>query len=653
MNRMKRVMIKKFFDFMSANIVAVVYGVLSISLELVSLVFFDCCSYVIHPLYPLLLWFSIVFTLIWLKSKRLKAIYSFFFLFVQCFLILGFNYLFLSNGTVFEKSMLQQRNDAYATIEQLYLSPGLLILCAGTSILYFTFLIFYIRKCRNTGHLTINYNKRNRRVMLVLNMLLVISLFLDPISDDLSRSASDYEALLYKSENSYQKLGITSNFVYEMLHGDRTNLVDLFDVNHLASAIYAKRADTSKHNGISRGNNLIMILAESFEWYPLQRYPRELTARIYPNLSRLMEEGVICDNFYSREKTDTAEALTLVGSNPTGKYVHNDFAENAYPYSLPNLFRQEAALEGQNEVIIRSYHQNTGSFYNRSVIHKSLGFQELVDVNAMKEYGVVNTWDSDERERTLDSLTMEAMKDEMFPVDQRFFTYWITFSSHGFYNKRENLSGYYDSFDQLSVFPQGDKYTNYLRTYAAAVADLDKAVGIMFEDLEKKGLLDTTTIVMVADHNTYYNGLSNYAKGIDTRFNPELYRVPMMIYDRKLAAALELSGDRKEISKFTTTSDVVPTICDLLGIPAWDNLYLGSTIFNRDKESIIYSRAYNIFINDKVIGYSLNDLRYKAPGASKETIADFELRALAHLNKLAITDKIFYSDYFKNHKYMP
>lgn len=650
---MNKLLFNRITGFFSANIIVLIYGIISILIELLSLIFFDCSPYINQPGFSILFWIAICLFLSILKRKKLKAIYSFFFLIMQCILILGSNFLFLSNGTAFEKSMLQQRNDAYATIEQFYITPGLVILCSSVLLSYFVFLFIYLRKCSKNKDLIIEYQMKYRMIAGLANILLIILIIYMPIAANSSKKSIDYETLLYKSSNCYQKMGITGNFVFEMLRRNAYT-VDVSTIGNMDASIYSNRCDTSMYNGVSSGNNLVMILAESFEWYPLLTYEPELTEAIYPNLSKLMKESVKCDNFYSREKTDTAEALMLVGSNPTGKYLHNDFEENAYPYSLPNLFRQQAITEGDEDVVIRSFHQNDGTFYNRLTAHKSLGFSELIDISTMEEYGLINTWKMKERERNLDSKTMETMKNEMFPSDQRFFTFWITFSMHGFYNKRDNLSEYYDIFDKHEAFPEGDKYQNYLRTYAAAVADLDKAIGIMFDDLDEKGLLDTTTIVMISDHNTYYNGLSNYAKDIDTHFDPALYRVPMIIYDKKLTAAMDnASGEGKVISKFTTTADVIPTIFDLFQIPAWNSLYYGSTIFNNDKESIIYSRAYNIFLNKEYMGYSLNDLRYEAPESTEETRADFETRALVHLSKLAITDKVFYSNYFSDHSYKP
>lgn len=637
---------------LSDNLIVIIYGITSISIELLSLIFFDCLPYVMHPAYPALIWLTIILMLISFRRKRTKAVYSFFFLTVQCIIILASNYLFLSNGTVFERSMLKQRNDAYATIEQFYLTPGLQFLCMASIVCYLVFLAVYLRSCNKNKSFMIGYKKSYSAAAVLISIGLMAVLKAIPVLDNDSKTAGDYTAILYESGNSYQELGIAGNFIYEILRGDG-NRVDLSDIDSLSDSIYANRCDTSVYHGVSSGNNLVMILAESFEWYPLKIYSPKQTASIYPNLSKLMEESVLCNNFYSREKTDTAESLMIIGSNPIGKYTHNDFANNAYPYSLPNLFRQQAVSEGEEEVAIGSFHQNNGSFYNRSTAHKSFGFEELADINAMKKFGVANTWNTVKGERTLDSITMNAMKEEMFPADHRFFTFWITFSTHGFYHKRDNLEEYYEKFDKLGVFPSGSKYQNYLRTYAAAVADLDKAIGIMLEDLKRKGLLEKTTIAVIADHNTYYNRLSNYVKNIDTQFNPELYRVPMMIYDRKLTAARKANGEGNTITKFTTTSDVVPSLLDLLGIPAWDNLYLGSTIFNSGRESIIYSRAYNIFINNKYMGYSLKNLKYEAPDTTRGAKADFEANALTHLKKLDIINKIFYSNYFSKYTYKP
>jgi phosphoglycerol transferase MdoB-like AlkP superfamily enzyme len=111
--------------------------------------------------------------------------------------------------------------------------------------------------------------------------------------------------------------------------------------------------------------------------------------------------------------------------------------------------------------------------------------------------------------------------------------------------------------------PKKDEEATFLLNYMVTAKELDDAIGVLRADLEKKGLTDKTVIVLFGDHNAYYNQLSNYVKGIedydtvDKNFT-ELYRVPLMIYDSSLG--------HQEIDKFTCTSDMVPTLLDLLGI---------------------------------------------------------------------------------------
>lgn len=642
--------LKKLLSFAKRNLIPIVYVFAALLWETLSLVFFDCAPFIKKPFFPLLLLAVCVSLICLLHSKRLRAVLSSFFLLVQIGIVLACNYLFLSNGTIFEWSMFNMRNDAYATMEHIIISHGLIVLGVLMWLAYVTFLIVHVIRCKRAG--TLQATNASRKPLLICLALLLPVILLYRPKNHTGNSADQYEAMLYDANNNYQELGITANLAYEVIHRAGGVAVDTEHLDGLDEKIYEERLETSRYHGVSEGNNLIMVLVESFEWYPLTIYDEELTKQIYPNLTKLVSESVTCDNFYAREKTDTSEALMLLGSNPSGKYLHYDFAENTYPYSLPSLFRQQAQTLGWDSVRIRSYHHNTGTFYNRKQLHQSLGFEFLTDINDMAAYGVKNTWNTEQKERNLDSDAMACMKDEMFPTDSPFFTFWITFSSHGFYDERTNFREYYEKFDSLGVFPEGDTYESYLRTYAAAIADLDKAVGIMMNDLEQKELLEDTTILLISDHNTYYSSLSNYVKDIDTRYNSELYRVPCIIYDQKLTKAMDEAGESRSITKFTTTADVIPTVLDLLGIPGWKNLYYGSTVFG-NRESVIFSRAYNLLLTDKFMGYSLSDIKYRAEGTTDEDFQDFERRAILHVERMRLLDQIFYSDYFSTHEYQP
>jgi len=649
--------IKKFFKF---NMLVFIYSICAILMELISICFTDCKPYLTKPVYPLVLFSLILLILFLFKSVKTKVTICSILLFAQVVLNVGLVYLYDSNGTYFEWAMINQRNDAFGTIEDLSLRWSLLTILMTIFVIYLIGSILTIKFFykKDTKHKTYKLTK-----IIISSLLAICSIFivLNPTISAIQSSKQSYvDRFLYSDATSkYQQLGISSNAIYETINGTIVDNLVKHDNKGIEKFIYEDEnalLATSPYFGISKDNNLIYILVESFEWYVfLENCTPEQSQILYPNLNKFFSDSIYADNFYAREKTDTSEMLALLGSNPTGKYTNYDFPNNSFDWSLPNLFKEHVKNNGKDLVQIKSFHQNNGDFYNRNTLHENLGFEQLIDIEEMKEFGLVDTWkgNREKGQRTLDSETMLKMKDEMFPdtdSTNQYMTFWLTFSMHGHYKDRKILKPYYDKLDSVGAYPEGKGTKgDYLRTYAATVMDFDKALGIMMEKLEQNGDLENTTIVMFADHNTYYNNLSYYAKDIDERYNSELYRVPFMIYDQKLKTQYELNEGTNKISKFTTTSDMLPTILDIFGINGYKNLYYGTSMFVKNVESVIFSRAYGIFVTDKLICFGANDLLYKSSDFTKDDYESFLSRAETLLTKQEYLDKIYYNDYFKNH----
>lgn len=674
--------------FLKDNTYVWIWIVFATLIELLSITFTDCKPYLSSPIYALILLLLCTLVLFIIPNRIAKLVIIFMLAIGQIIICVGFVYLYESNGTFFDYSMINMRDDAFGTIEDWSFNWTHLSICIILCAILLGVMIaleIYFRKKHSS--------KFKAKKSFFISLSIVITLILIcftvvPIYDGIIKGQNSYQNMLFNQKSSkYQTKGITANAIYEVISGNFANKVhydDLTPVNYALSNenenLYLK---TTEFNGISENNNLIMIMVESFDWYPLTLYyDAETINEIYPNLTKFMGESIVLNNYHTREKTDTSENNALLGSNPTGKYVNYDFCDNEYPYSLVNMFKNK-----YTDTVANAFHQNRGKVYNRKTLFKQYGFDYFYDIDDMKAYGVVNTYDEDastKGERTKDSEAMLHMVETMFPTDQQFLTYWLTFSMHGYYVERENLGnfiytdqhdieyagGYYGYFDNMGVFPKSDiTKANYLRTYAAALKDFDVAVGIMMNYLEEKNLLDNTTIFMYSDHNTYYNNLAKYGKGIDDTYNSELYRIPAMIYDKKLYNAYKTSAgedamqivygtDQNDnykcltVSKFTNNIDFIPTIFDMFNIKGYNDLYPGSSIFIEDVESIIYSRAYGIFVTDKLVCYSANKLLYTVDGFTKQDKQNFILRAEEHLRIKEITDLVFYSNYFATHQYI-
>lgn len=676
-------------QFLKDNIVVWIWAVLAIFIELFSICFANCTPFLTNPLYAILLLTFFALVMIIIKNPIAKAVVAGVLLVGQIAMCIGFIYMYESNGTFFDFSMINMRNDARAIVEDLSFNTLQFSVLVAIAVLFIAFIVTYLIY-RYKNHITsMASSKRFNIISTVATCLILVALIASPIYDGYVSSRQSYVNVLYNQNYSrYQRVGITANAISEVLGGTLAQRVNLSDIDEIDTYLYGKEDEdesdyylkTSDFNGISKDNNVVMLMVESFDWYPLTWYNYDTISTIYPNITRVFKQSLVFNNFYSREKTDTSENNSLVGSNPTAKYINYDFPTNKYPYALPNMFKS-----ANPEATVNAFHNNNGSFYNRFENFESYGFDKFYPIEEMEKYGVVNTLGSDDwdkGERTKDSEAMKYMVDKICPTDKQFFSYFLTFVMHGYYEERVGFGnfvyeddngiqyegGYYGYFDTLGVFPKTNvKQDNYLRTYAASLLDFDRALGILFDYLQVNNLLDTTTVLVYGDHNTYYHNLSYWAKKLSTPYESELFRIPCMIYDTKLYQAYTskygvdykdyiLGNDKNENGKclvqdkFTTAIDLIPTILDLFGIKGWDKLYLGNSAFTED-ESIIYSRAYGIFVTDKLVCYSVNNLLYTCEGFTDEDKQDFIKRAEKHLKKQEYIDKIFYSDYFKNHQY--
>lgn len=664
---------QKVIKFLQDNTIVFVWLGCAIFMELVAQPFADASLHIVKFWMPMLLLGIIVSFLFAMKPMLGKRIAIIILLVTQIVIITIASFLYISNGSAFQKEMLSQRNDAFGTMEEFGGSIWLLLICLTVLAGFITYNIIDVKRKRKVKYKT-STHKWTIIVSSICAVVFTASFMVSPIASAAwERKQTDYYYMLtYRTGDGNQMYGSTTNILSELVSSAGAN-VNLKNLDGLNDFLYDELLTTSAdYNGISSDNNLIMILAESLDTHILEEqysgYTVAQTAQLFPNLTYLMKNGLYANNFYNKEKTDTAEILSLLGHYPTKKNVHYDFWDNEFPASLPNLFRNNAeALTGSNDdVVVNSFHQNRGSFYNRTRTHENMGFDNFYDVEYMKNLGVVDTWGKygivTKGERTLDSQTVDKCRDLMFPQGKTFFTHWISFAMHGYYKDRNNLARHYQNLDDLEMFPRGNKNENNLRTYAAATLDFDEALGIMLDELRTrddtrpgysgKKLIENTTIVIYSDHNTYYNNLTAYAKGLSNKNDVENFRIPFIIYDEELTAEYKNNNSGSNIiSKFTTHSDIVPTILDLFGIPAWKNLYFGNSVFS-DEESIVYSRVYGMFFNDKLLFYNMNNLLYTSNDFSREQhFTPFIEKAKNHLDKLYWIDKIYHGNLFAKEQY--
>lgn len=589
-----------------------------------------------------------------------KSRYAFFMCLILINFILDFVFIVIfdsTGGTIFEFAMFSLRRDAMIIIEFIPMSFTFIFVSCLIIALYGTLGFMFTKRVPKP-----NVSTSAKITTAALGTIVILGNAMLSFFGNFRYDSNDLSYKLHQLETgTYSNKGIIGNMFNELVRGLWFSDIDIGDTEELHDFIYMHTTEPTSHTGRADGYNVVTILCESFEWftflYDADKFPngfarhangdnrspeeiKEVLKQLYPNFYRVYESKstIVLNNAHSLEKTDISENKSILGNYPlVYQYINYGYPENSLPYSLPNVLNTLYGVESN------SFHNGDRTFYNRNIHHvNALGFNSYTageDIYPKNENG------GGLGERRLDSVMFDKCKEKMFPTDHRFNTFVTTITQHGQYAERENLKGYYAKMDKYGILPydEDDEDANALRYYCAAGMDTDKAIGIMLDYLDETGLADKTLITIFGDHNAYYQGVSNYAKNIYFTSHPdytELYRVPVMIKvgTRDLGNPI--------INKFTCTCDIYPTILDLLGVTVFSNLTYGVSAFSED-ESVLYSRAYDKFLTDKIYFNSLSSITYKASGVNDEYLENIEHKATVLLDKISHVNRIFAANYFK------
>lgn len=464
-----------------------------------------------------------------------------------------------------------------------------------------------------------------------------------------------YDTLEIKRE-ALKKFGSFGFYFKDLQNSLAVNKVNPNDIEKLKNYLSAgnNKSVNSRFNGISSGNNVIIIMCESLEWYAMSR---ELT----PNLYKLVSKNIYNDKFYSNNKTNVSEGLGFLGSYPKMAAFSKDYegleSNNAAftaPFSLPNILKPSYTS--------KFFHNFDGGFYGRSLTHKNVfGFDGFIDLyemtnetrfgkNALKYGNGFGDWASDFE-------MFKACANEIAPDDgSKFFSFITTVAMHGPYDRNLRLQSYVNKISSLGFndkLPGIDKNIDLLKfsdtqkerliNYTAAAMDLDEAVGVLMDRLNNTGLIDNTTVILYSDHWAYYQELNYLVKNISDKelYNPELYRIPFIIVDKKLQKAINTNSQSYNINSYMSAHDIMPTVLDLLGYTFNNKIYLGKSVFLENPPYSCFISHQSGYFNDKLFTYNGSEFLYEDKTVTKKEKEDFSNYLVDFVNKQNYMDLIY------------
>lgn len=438
--------------------------------------------------------------------------------------------------------------------------------------------------------LNIKENKKYLYSYIILIPLSFLSyrLYINSTKDNKDISLYD---LYYNTNNiplSIQKMGVLSSTgldiyrnifgfedkVIEVNYEEENNDEDLFvyEKNNLDLDLSSNKLNKdikeyidnnpgtskNKYTGMFENKNLIFVVAESFSEIGIDK---DRT----PTLYKLTNNGFIFDNFYVPYYLSTigGEFQSLTGLYPNYSTLTKwKSGENSFPYGLATTFKEK----GYNTY---AYHAHDGYFQNRYKYLKALGFDNFKACNMGLNINC-NMWPESDIEM------IKATTNDYINSDKPFMTYYMTVSGHLDYTKEGNsiVSKNWDLVKNLD-------YSDKAKSYLATQIELDRAMESLLKELENKGILDDTVIVLLADHYPYglsleeINELSSYKR--DELF--EINHNSLVIYNSAMKNV--------NISKSGMPIDVLPTIYNLFNIRYDSRLFAGSDLLSNSEGMVI------------------------------------------------------------------
>lgn len=337
------------------------------------------------------------------------------------------------------------------------------------------------------------------------------------------------------------------------------------------SAYFASTPGTpkSEYTGLFEGKNLILVCAESFNVHMID-------PQITPTLYKMMTQGFYFTDFYQPAwgvSTSDGEYSFLMGNIPKA-------GVNSMFHSRTNLnyFTLPSALKRLGYSTY-AYHNNTYTYYNRDQTHLNLGFDVWMGMgNGMEKY-VKKIWPESDLEMMVGTIPLYA-------DHQPFCAYYMTVSGHPNYNWGGNNMA---SLNRKTV--EGLNYSEEVKAYIACNLELEKAMTYLIEELENRGILDDTVIVLCPDHYPY--GLS--AEGFDElaghtlERNFEFYKNVLIIYNSATPSV--------KVDKPCYSIDIQPTLLNLFGCEYDSRLIMGKDILS-PAEGLVIFRNYS-WISEK------------------------------------------------------
>ena len=353
----------------------------------------------------------------------------------------------------------------------------------------------------------------------------------------------------------------------------------------------SEQQSSPKLFGIGKGKNLIVVQVEALQEFVIGKSieGQEIT----PNLNKLIKSSLYFDNYYTQTAgggTSDAELLSNVSMHPArdgATYIR--FPLNDY-YSLAKRLSEEGYLTS-------AMHAYRPGFWNRSVMYRTLGFDEFID---KEDYIPEEISGMGLTDKSFFRQSLEYMEKYKEP----YYAFLITLTSHFPYDNDKK---------HLGSFNVGKYKDTFFGNYLELIHYADEALGSFIDELEARGILDRSVLAVYGDHFGIPRDKKEYLadflglKEMDDYNWVKQQRVPLIIRipEGKYKGTKHIAGGGL---------DFMPTILNIMGVDSSNMPMLGRDLLNSAEGMAVLRHGY--FITDKYICLTSKGVAYDAESGS-------------------------------------
>lgn len=366
--------------------------------------------------------------------------------------------------------------------------------------------------------------------------------------------------------------GLIAYVVASALRSDSTRVArDLGDAKVVQAAI-DRIADGREgerfadfERGAFKGKNVVVVQMEALQAAAIGA--RVDGQEVTPNLNRLVDRSWYFENFVSQVgQGTTSDAEFMVNTSlypPVAAPAALQYSDRALP-SLPRLLRDQ----GYDAL---TFHTNSAQYWNRTQLYPALGFTRYYDRSFFGDSDRIALGASD---KVLYTKTLEELE-RYHRKGKPYYAHIISLSSHfpfiGVPNSERTL--------KLSAPYVGTRVGDYLTEVNYA----DRQLGAFLDQMDERGLLDDTVLVVYGDHFGIKDPSGEPAERAavhELLGRPytamDLLNVPLVIHTPGQSRGQRVEDTVGQV-------DLMPTLADPLGVDLAETPHFGRNAFVRTR----------------------------------------------------------------------